>query len=456
MLIKVRKRLGMSLLAVSLGFAPARAAAAWTSPGGERIEDPAAPDLDAPFLPEGFDENAVMLPGALRPIPGRFQPMIQEGETGYVPSEDFLAMAPKLADMNWLAYKRGQDYRYGHELTLSDSLSGWILTNFTTTRGLFFADPNAGFVAYNPALNTLCILFHGSINEADWITNFASVAVRFDTYKGLSGAPMLPMVGRVHLGFLDKYLSCRSDETNPALRTDLMGIVDRVIAQIPPGKLPETKYYVSGHSQGAVLGQLCVVHLCQHLRKHYPDFNNKVDNRVHAWLLACPVGMDRTAAAFAEEVVGKRNIFVQNTGLDPVPNLGFSANGVDFKSLGTHGRQGSAEAVSKAMAAHVDAVTKHLQNGDLKAGVSGAMPARINKAIIAALHMATDNVNYRGPGASYAFDPKMVARYLDGINAALQRDFDYNQRELQNKAAGKKPARPVPAPAVAPAKGWVW
>jgi hypothetical protein len=65
-------------------------------------------------------------------------------------------------------------------------------------------------------------------------------------------------------------------------------------------------------------------------------------------------------------------------------------------------------------------------------------------------------VNYRGPGASYAFDPKMVARYLDGINAALQRDFDYNQRELQNKAAGKKPARPVPAPAVAPAKGWVW
>ena len=66
-----------------------------------------------------------MLPSELRPVPGRFQPMIQEGATGYVPSENFLALAPVLADMNWLAYTRGQNYRYGRELTLSNALSGW-------------------------------------------------------------------------------------------------------------------------------------------------------------------------------------------------------------------------------------------------------------------------------------------------------------------------------------------
>jgi hypothetical protein len=205
--------------------------------------------------------------------------------------------------------------------------------------------------------------------------------------------------------------------------------------------LAATKFYVSGHSQGAVLGQICVVHLCQHLRKHYPGFNNKVDNRVHAWLLACPVGLDRTAAAFAEEVVGKRNIFVQNTGLDPVPNVGITPKGFEFKSLGTHGRQGSSEAVSRAMMAHRDAVIKHLEHGDIKAGAYGIMPTSIAKAIIAALHMATDNVNYRGPGSSYAFDAKMVATYLDGMNAALQRDFDYNQRKLQIKSTLTRPAQ---------------
>ena len=169
----------------------------------------------------------------------------------------------------------------------------------------------------------------------------------------------------------------------------------------------------------------------------------------------------RPAAAFAEEVVGKRNIFVQNTGLDPVPNVGITPNGFEFKSLGTHGRQGSAEAVSKAMAAHCDAVIKHLEHGDIKAGVYGLMPQSIAKAIIAALHMATDNVNYRGPGSSYAFDAKMVATYLGDISAALQRDFNYNQRKLQMKSTLRKatgPARPVPGQApwsvLDPFKGW--
>ena len=418
------------------------------------------PSLDEPCLSEGFDDaGCVMLPSALTAAPGRFQPMIQELETGLAPSAHFLEQTQALAVMNHLAYLRGKDFRFGRELTFSETLGAWRIRNFTATRGFMFKDPNAGFVAYHKASNTLAIVFHGSINDADWVTNLASVAVRFDAYQDAKGVP-LPMVGRVHAGFLDKYLSCRSDERNEADRTSLLGLVDRMIAEeVPSGEVPNLKFYVTGHSQGAALAQIHVVHLCQHLRKHYgPEFSNAKDNRVHAWLLACPVGFDHTAAAFAESVVGKRNIFVQNTGLDIVPNLGFTPRGLEFRSIGSKSRQASLDSFARSFQAHCQAVLGHLRAGDLRPAFRGAMPASVARSLTSALHMASDNANYRDLGGKFAFDEKMVEQSREEITRGLQDAFNHKQERLQHKAIAAArweawtSCLGIPAPAEEPAE----
>jgi hypothetical protein len=384
------------------------------------------PDVD-------FDTDCVTLPVKLRPEPGRFQPMIQEGETGYVPSVPFLEMAPTLAIMNQLAYARGQNYRFGHEMTYTDSLAGWTLSTIGATRGYVAGDPNAGFVAYNRSLGAIAIIKHGSINTADWITNGLSFLVRIDENPAPDGT-LLPLVGRAHFGFLMKYLSCQGQ---------IMDTVDALMTTMTAEEIANLKFFVSGHSQGAILAQLLTAHLCQHLRKHFgADFNNAKANRVHGWLLASPVGLDKTAAAFAKAVIGERNICVQNTWLDIVPNANLAVNDAGihyepYESLGTPAMQSSTDAMKRAAKAHSQAVDTHFRNGDFFEAVGGAIPrpSMWRKHAISALHMATDNVNYRGVGSSFAFDPDMVDKDLDGLNASLQRAFDHKQAQLRVKAA---------------------
>jgi hypothetical protein len=212
---------------------------------------------DTPFV---LDPDCVVLPLELQAAEGRFQPMIQEGETGFVPSPHFTGMAKTLGIMNKLAYSRGQDYRNGHELTYQGSLDGWTLTNIKAKRGWGSDDPNAGFVAYHKGLRTIAIVMHGSINGADWITNFKTWAVRLDAPHPLprradegDGAPVrfarLPFVGFAHKGFLEKYLSASEE---------VMEAVDRILAapDLTTGEKQDLKFYVSGHSQGAALSQL--------------------------------------------------------------------------------------------------------------------------------------------------------------------------------------------------------
>jgi hypothetical protein len=99
-------------------------------------------------------------------------------------------------------------------------------------------------------------------------------------------------------------------------------------------------------------------------------------------------------------------------------------------------------------------VLKHLSNGDLKAGIGGTLPLDLKKALTAAMHMATDNVNYRGAGHSYAFDERMVSTSLRGLTRCLQEAFDHQQAKLRLNAALAgagplaKPVNPEAQPAV--------
>jgi|GEM_PF-1759009 hypothetical protein len=259
---------------------------------------------DTPFV---LDPDCVVLPLELQAAEGRFQPMIQEGETGFVPSPHFTGMAKTLGIMNKLAYSRGQDYRNGHELTYQGSLDGWTLTNIKAKRGWGSDDPNAGFVAYHKGLRTIAIVMHGSINGADWITNFKTWAVRLDAPHPLprradegDGAPVrfarLPFVGFAHKGFLEKYLSASEE---------VMEAVDRI--------------------------------------------------------------MDGIRASLKEGLWGM------------------------VKSAGY------------------------------------------------AQHMGTDNVNYRGVGKSYAFDPDMVDQSLQDLKQGLQMAYDHQQDRLRAQAVRANP-----------------
>jgi len=428
-------------------FDPA-GAATWLGSGPEGQGSPfklelkdgylARPDLEASHLEEPFDADALVLPrsSAEAPLAGRFQPMIQEGETGFLPSRHFTDLARTLAIMNKLAYSRGQDYRFGHELTYHDTLAGRTLKNVSGRRGMVFTDPNAGFVAYSKALRTMAIVLHGSINTADWITNFDARKVRLDTVeapvrtKGDTAMHVqkvrMPYPGFAHKGFLDKYVS---------LQGEALAAVDAFMAAMTPEERDDLKLYVSGHSQGAALAQFLTLDLCHHLRRHYgPGFVNARANRVHAWLLASPTGLDATAVAYAEGQVGAANIVVQNTWLDPVPNVGYATDLAHFQALGTPVMQSSLAAAQRAARAHGASVFGHATNGDIKEALRGLVPASVLAPMLAAMHMATDNINYRGTGHSFAFDPGMVDQSLTDLKDGLRMAYDQKQDRLRAQA----------------------
>jgi hypothetical protein len=392
-------------------------------------------------LKNGFDHDCVNLPDP-KPLPefqdgyqgvaGRFAPLISEGEYGYLPSQFFLEQAPVLTKMVHLSYARGKDFRYGHELTLGDTLKGWKIYNLKAVRGFVEEDPCCGFVAYNKELNLFDIALRGSVSKADWNNNYCGLAQPFSLFRDRFGR--LPIPGQAHFGILHKYSTIKADPRNGVPDTDLMGLLDWLMArEVDPARLSDLKFIVTGQSQGAALGQILAVHLCLHLRRHFgPQFDNARQNVVQAWLLACPQVLDDEAFRFANRVVGRGNILVQNVGLDPVPNAGYTPSG-RLKSAGMRARQESSEAMRKAVVSHFQATLDHLTKGELMAGIRGFLPQNACKAAIQALHMATDNVNYRGVGHSFAFDDAMVETDCRKIMECLRNDFEHRS----NKAVVK-------------------
>jgi hypothetical protein len=301
-------------------------------------------------------------------------------------------------------------------------------------------------VGHNRSLNTIVVALHGSINTADWVSNFNSYAVNLQTLDFPSQVPIdraslpkLQLLGRAHAGFLHKYLSCRAQ---------IMAEVDRALADLTDEEKHGVKFYVTGHSQAAALAQILFGDLCQHLRSHYgPEFSNAQENRVHLWALSSPVALDATAKAFIEGIGGRLNMVVQNTWLDPVPNVGLTFKGRQFKAVGTPVMQSTAEALRRAAIAHAQATRTHLETGDYREAATGALAPLTGgaaKFMIGAAHMATDNVNYRGVGSSYAFDPDMVVKDVDGITEGLQMAFDHHQEKLRTQAKVKAKAANTP------------
>lgn len=268
---------------------------------------PFAGDLDLEFL-----EVLTATPCA-----GRFVPMVQDGGTRLLPSPHFVAMAPALADFNKLVYQLAKG-RPKEAQAIQAGLPGWQVHSITgRTGGMFFfqakAEPGAALVAHDPATHTVVVAIAGSCHGGDWDLNLAADAVRMDQWRRSDGT-LLGMVGRAHKGFLAKF-----DSVDGAIRAQ----VDAILAGCSSETRPLLKFYVTGHSQGAAVGQLVTVSLCQHLRRTFgSEFNNRRENRVGAWLLASPRTLDATGAAFINGLVGRENLLVQNTRLDIVPNLG--------------------------------------------------------------------------------------------------------------------------------------
>lgn len=408
-----------------------------------RIRNQADPDR----LSEDFDDGAVLVEHA-RPTPGRFQAMIQAKDSGLVPSHHFISMAPTLKLMNRLAYDRGRDQVHGHELMYTQTLKGWELRNFSGIRGRVAEDRNAGFVAYHKALNTMVVCFHGSIANSDWVTNLHSFSQRFDSVgnspETLAGsgdlgdfelvdAPLVG-VGRGQAGFIHKAESCRKQ---------ISAHVAGFMAGLSHEEKGNTKFIVTGHSQGAALGMIEVVWLCEDLKRHYGrEFSNARSNRVYAWLLATPRTLDRTAVAYANGFVGKRNILVQNTSLDPVGLASVNDRFESFLHAGTLATQSSMAALAQSFRLKCDAVTDALKSGHYTtvggmakaayAMVQGAsMAASLPVAIIAPLHMGSDAAT---PGlllADQGFDPAMVSSTVGDIVWALNNAANLEQAELQ-------------------------
>jgi hypothetical protein len=283
------------------------------------------------------------------------------------------------------------------------------------------------------------------------VTNLSSFSTRFDGVQNTSetlvgsgdlgdfelvDAPLVG-VGRAQAGFIHKAESSRKQ---------ISAHISEFMSKLPNEQKENTKFYVTGHSQGAALGMIEVVWLCEDLKRYYgPEFSNARSNMVHAWLLATPRTLDRTAAAYANAFVGKRNILVQNTSLDPVGLASINDHFESFLHAGTLATQSSLEALAKSFRIKRDAVTDALKSGHFTtvggmakaayAMVQGAsMVSKLPVAIVAPLHMGSDAVT---PGlllADQGFDPAMVSTTVGDIVWALNNAANLEQAALQRQS----------------------
>lgn len=240
-------------------------------------------------------------------------PLIQYSERGINPTDKFLRIYNDIGVLNHISYeiaKRGIHSRniqqmsdaWG-ELTVFDGTTGNITTNIAV------AKDTIGLVRYNRRENAITIVFHGSRNFQDWLTNFNPIPMKARDVP-------LNFDGTYHEGFLFKYKSCKEN---------LERILSSIVDTLPTNVQSELQFIVSGHSQGAALAHIASIDLTQDFlkRKFGPNFDNKERNKLYGWYLSyLPFGSDDTARNFCETAVGGNNILWHTILYDPIARTG--------------------------------------------------------------------------------------------------------------------------------------
>ncbi len=338
------------------------------------IQQPSAADVQESSIPDPQDDFVWVEKSELCSS-SRFEPMVKETDSGVSFNPHFIALAPAVLDLVDLSYIRSKSHRDDGE-----AYKSWNIKTFRAIRGLVFQDPKAGFVAYTesdrdflpPSLQSqagpvMVVVFHGSINNADWFTNYEALPA------DLSDAQYTDfnLEGKVHRGFLRKY-STASQE--------LMNLIDNRLETLSTEQRKQIKIYVTGHSQGAALAQLATAHLIQHLSSRHPDLlsdslaeregkTNVGVNRVNGWFLGAPAVFDRVVGkSFVEKRVGRNNMIRQNVRGDLVPNLSKPLRkftGADYGGLGVLLYQKGLEAFKDAVYLNFQGVLQNLYEGEL-------------------------------------------------------------------------------------------
>lgn len=359
-----------------------------------------------------FEEDFVVVENHLASTE-RFSPLVQEWEFNITFNPHFVAVAPALLDLVDLSYVRSKSHRDDGE-----AYKHWNIKSFKAIRGFFFQDPKAGFVAYinsdreflPPALQhqagpLMVIVFHGSINNADWFTNYQVNKTNLvePEYKSLN------TIGYAHSGFVRKYMSA-SDQ--------VMSLVDERLKLMSPEERRQLKIYVTGHSQGAGLAQLATVHLVQYLRVNHPDLldggkTNVNVNRVNGWFLGAPAVFDESIGKkFVEDIiVGRHNMIRQNIRGDVVPNLAkpFGKTIAGYKGIGFLLYQSGLEALRKAAELNWKGFKQNVEEGELTFA-STQLSMQFLKLLGSSPHFVAAT-EYRGHG----FTPALVHTGVDQL-----------------------------------------
>lgn len=344
----------------------------------------------------------------------------------------FTSSSKHLSDLVSYSYDLGKavttsNYKPGMPDHLRDA--GWQnAKTFSAVRGGYFTDPNAGFVSYNPNSKTIAVLWHGSINGADWLTNATALKASTNQYA-------LSVNGMVHSGFAQKYTSGREA---------MLSAVRSVLENLNTDEAEDLQVFVSGHSQGGAMATLATADLVELMKEFYgQDYNNAKSNRVQAWLLSAARTFDKTAAKEFEALVGKHNVIRQSTLHDPVPNIALGDTGhavfsmipfvgtiiansiAGYASVGNLALENTGPTLYAALKMHAFNVFERIKAGDV-----GALSIGLNSVNSTGRTLAT-----AGAANHLAVERKFNPSLLGASDMALQAGHNHQKSQAERNLA---------------------
>lgn len=185
-----------------------------------------------------------------------------------------------------------------------------------------------GFVAYlAPAQGrppVVAIVYRGSQSKSfqklngilgpSWLTNFSAKKMKFPVQTIIPGYPMIADIqGTVfHKGFLEKYLSGRFS---------VLADIEDVWNTIPEKFRSETRFIITGHSQGAGVAIPAALDIVNTLGKRFfgEHFNNVETPRFFVYALSGPNPVGNVATKeIMYNIIGRDNIIRHNSIFDIV------------------------------------------------------------------------------------------------------------------------------------------
>lgn len=354
------------------------------------------------------DESWDMIGATDLPVQNHTDPLVKQTAHGYVVASSFKAAQDDVKALVNFSYKKAKQLTEegdsdDNEIAFPTRLSGkgWQQPKyFSGTRGEVANDTFAGFVTRKG--HVVSVIIHGSANTADWITN---------ALGSLTDPDQLPIQGRVHQGFRDKYSS---------FRTQMMEHLLSTFAEMTPEEKRLAKVIVSGHSQGGGLATLALADVVTQLKEVYgSSYDNTQENRVYGYLLAGARVGNATAAESIEALVGQDNIIRQATTHDLVPNaapgrtinrflrtlgLGDYADKVSgYHSVGHLALQHSLPTVLKGIRVTSATLQQRAQQGYFIPTVTAIRSVLSPLTFVKLAHLATDD-----PVNGGGFNPKLV------------------------------------------------